>query len=61
MEQIPAEMIEGHDPQLEKAIQVILEELEKNPPRKPQRPPFKKIKTFVDDRLLAFSRTLVRY
>jgi tricorn protease len=37
-------MIEGRDPQLEKAIQVILEELEKNPPRKPQRPPYKKIK-----------------
>ncbi len=44
VEQVPAEMIEGHDPQLEKAIQVILEELEKNPPRKPQRPPYKKIK-----------------
>jgi tricorn protease len=44
VEQVPAEMIEGRDPQLEKAIQVIQEELEKNPPRKPQRPPFKKIK-----------------
>jgi tricorn protease len=44
VEQVPAEMIEGRDPQLEKAIQVILEELRKNPPRKPQRPPFKKIK-----------------
>jgi tricorn protease len=44
VEQVPAQMIEGHDPQLEKAIQVVLEELEKNPPRKPQRPPFKKIK-----------------
>jgi tricorn protease len=44
VEQVPAEVIKGHDPQLEKAIQVILEELEKNPPRKLQRPPFKKIK-----------------
>lgn len=30
--EVPAEMIEGRDPQLEKAIQVVLEELEKNPP-----------------------------
>lgn len=44
VEQVPGEVIEGHDPQLEKAIQVILEELEKNPPQKPQRPPYKKIK-----------------
>lgn len=40
VEQIPAEVIEGHDPQLEKAIQVVLEELAKNPPRKLVRPPY---------------------
>jgi tricorn protease len=44
VEQVPAEMIEGHDLQLEKAIQVILEELEKNPPQERKRPPYKKIK-----------------
>jgi tricorn protease len=30
----------GHDPQLEKAVELVLEELRKNPPKKPQRPPF---------------------
>jgi len=40
VEQWPAEVINGHDPQLEKAIEVILEELEKNPPHKPVRPPY---------------------
>jgi tricorn protease len=28
----------GHDPQLEKAVELILEELKKNPPKKPKRP-----------------------
>jgi len=36
----PAEVIQGKDPQLEKAIEVVMEELEKNPPRKPGRPPY---------------------
>ncbi|MFW6159539.1 MAG: S41 family peptidase [Acidobacteriota bacterium] len=40
VEQIPAEVIDGHDPQLERAIQVVLEELEKNPPRRLVRPPY---------------------
>jgi tricorn protease len=40
VEQWPAEVINGHDPQLEKAIEVILEELEKNPPQKMKRPPY---------------------
>jgi tricorn protease len=44
VEQIPAQVIEGHDPQLEEAILVILEELEKNPPKERKRPPYKKIK-----------------
>jgi tricorn protease len=40
VEQTPAEVIKGHDPQLEKAIQVVMDELKKNPPQKMQRPPF---------------------
>lgn len=40
VEQTPAEVINGHDPQLEKAIQIVLEELKKNPPRQPQRPAY---------------------
>ena len=40
VEQSPADVINGHDPQLEKAIQLVLEELKKNPPKQPQRPPY---------------------
>ena len=40
VEQTPAEVIAGHDPQLEKAIEVILEELEANPPPVYERPPY---------------------
>jgi tricorn protease len=40
VEQWPAEVIAGHDPQLEKAIEVILEQLEANPPEQHPRPPF---------------------
>ena len=36
----PAEVIAGRDPQLEKAIEVILEQLEANPPVQYPRPPF---------------------
>ena len=38
VEQFPAEVIAGHDPQLEKAIEVILEQLADNPPPKRKRP-----------------------
>src|SRR5207248_10893529 len=38
VEQWPAEVIAGKDPQLEKAIELILKELEKNPPKKDTRP-----------------------
>jgi tricorn protease len=31
---------QGHDPQLEKAVAVVLEELRKSPPQKTKRPPF---------------------
>jgi tricorn protease len=40
VEQWPAEVINGKDPQLEKAIEVALEELAKNPPEKAVLPPF---------------------
>ncbi len=38
VEQTPADVIAGHDPQLEKAIAIVMEELKKNPPVKPKRP-----------------------
>ncbi len=40
VEQTPKEVIAGHDPQLEKAIELALEALEANPPETPERPPF---------------------
>lgn len=40
VEQTPAAVIAGHDPQLEKAIEVIQAELAKNPPVKPKRPAY---------------------
>jgi tricorn protease len=40
VEQWPKEVIEGRDPQLEKAIEVALEQLRANPPQTPTRPPF---------------------
>jgi len=40
VEQMPADVIAGRDPQLEKAIEVVMEELRKNPPAQPTRPPF---------------------
>jgi tricorn protease len=40
VEQLPAETVAGRDPQLEKAIEVIMEMLEINPPTEPVRPPF---------------------
>jgi tricorn protease len=40
VEQTPDLVIEGHDPQLEKAIEVIMKALLENPPREPERPPY---------------------
>ncbi len=40
VEQWPADIIKGRDPQLEKAIEIVLKELEKNPPEEPKRPPY---------------------
>ena len=45
VEQDPELVRQGHDPQLEKAIQQILAELEKNPPKKLVRPKFPKYET----------------
>ncbi len=42
VEQWPAEIIKGRDPQLEKAIEIALKELEKNPVPEPKRPPYPK-------------------
>jgi tricorn protease len=40
IDQTPAEVIAGHDPQLEKAIEVVMKQLAANPPEKATRPPF---------------------
>ncbi len=40
VEMDPAAVRSGHDPQLEKAVEVVMELLKKNPPRKPNRPAF---------------------
>jgi tricorn protease len=40
VEQWPADVIAGRDPQLEKAIELVLAELEKHPPPVMQRPPY---------------------
>lgn len=40
VEMLPAEVIQGRDPQLEKAIELVLEELRKNPPKTYEKPPF---------------------
>ena len=40
VEQWPADVITGRDPQLEKAIEVVMDQLKKNPPKKPKRPPY---------------------
>jgi tricorn protease len=40
VEQTPSEILKGRDPQLEKAIEVVMKELEKNPVEEPVRPAF---------------------
>jgi tricorn protease len=40
VEQLPAEVAAGRDPQLEKALDIVLQELEANPPKPPVKPPF---------------------
>jgi tricorn protease len=36
----PRAVAEGHDPQLERAVAIAMEELKKNPPPQPRRPPY---------------------
>jgi tricorn protease len=36
----PALMVDGGDPQLERAIEEVMEALRQNPPQKPARPPY---------------------
>lgn len=36
----PRAVREGRDPQLERAVEIVLEELKKNPPKKVERPAF---------------------
>ena len=40
VEMYAEDVIAGQDPQLEKAIEMVMEELKKNPPAKPKRPPY---------------------
>jgi tricorn protease len=40
VEQFPADVIAGRDPQLEKAIEIVLKQLESNPPKKYKKPPY---------------------
>ena len=40
VEQTPAEVITGKDPQLDKAIEIVMAELKENPPQKPKRPQY---------------------
>ncbi|HEY6329516.1 MAG TPA: S41 family peptidase, partial [Blastocatellia bacterium] len=40
VEQTPADVIAGHDPQLERAIQIVLEKLKQSPPPEVHRPAY---------------------
>ena len=40
VEMFPADVIAGRDPQLEKAIEIALEQLEQNPPVEPAKPAY---------------------
>jgi tricorn protease len=40
VEQTPKDVIAGRDPQLEKAIEIVMAELKANPPKKAVRPPY---------------------
>jgi tricorn protease len=42
VEQWPVEVAAGRDPQLEKAIEIVMNELRENPPKKWKRPPYPK-------------------
>ena len=50
VEQDPALVRQGKDPQLERAVQIVLEELKKNPPPKMRRPAYPNYHTTVPAR-----------
>jgi tricorn protease len=41
VENVPADVVAGHDPQLERAIRYVTDELAAHPPKKPTRPRYK--------------------
>ena len=41
VENAPHEVVAGQDPQLQRAIEYVLERLKSDPPRKPARPKYK--------------------
>jgi tricorn protease len=43
VEQNPADLLDGKDPQLERAIQVVMEELKKSSPSRPSRPAWRSV------------------
>jgi len=49
VEQTPADVIAGRDPQLERAIQIVMDDLKKSPRQSPKRPPYpdKTLKTLL--------------
>ena len=55
VEQTPADVIAGRDPQLDRAIEVVLKQLEANPPPTPKRPPYKVLGSGLS--LVLFHRT----
>jgi tricorn protease len=40
VEEDPRSVADGHDPQLERAVQIVLDELKKNPPQRFAKPPY---------------------
>ena len=40
VEQLPELVVKGHDPQLEKAIEIVMQQLQENPPKKETTPEY---------------------
>ena len=40
VEQLPELVIQGKDPQLDKALEIALQQLKENPPKQMERPPY---------------------
>jgi tricorn protease len=56
VENAPDKMVSGHDPQLERAIAYVLDEMKKHPLPKPERPPYKIQKSDDEIKKAATSR-----